>query len=136
MDKFQTAKQELTFEHNVETALCHADPVHVRMILENILSNANKYTPDKGVITMTLKNTPTRIKVTVKDSGVGISRHDIPKLFQKFSRINNSLTTTAGGSGLGLYWVKKLVALHGATISVHSKLGQGSTFTVTFMKST
>lgn len=136
MDKFQALEQKLTFDHNVETALCQADPVHVRMILENILSNANKYTPNKGVITVTLKNTPTRIKVAVKDSGVGISRQDIPKLFQKFSRINNSLTTTAGGSGLGLYWVKKLVALHGATISVRSKPDQGTIFTVTFIKNT
>ncbi|MDB5182528.1 MAG: putative histidine kinase [Candidatus Saccharibacteria bacterium] len=131
-DKFNAAQQQVTYIHNVESAIYSADPVHLRMVLENLLSNANKYTPDKGKIAIKLTQTKTKIKVSVKDTGVGISKRDIPKLFYKFSRINNPLTTTAGGSGLGLYWVKKLVMLHGAEIKVSSAPKKGSTFTVIF----
>ncbi|CAN5390803.1 hypothetical protein BH10PAT3_BH10PAT3_6440 [soil metagenome] len=133
-DKFKAVQQELVFEQNAETAPYHSDPAHLRMIFENLLSNANKYTPDGGKVIVNLTEKPRGFVVSVSDTGVGIRKHDIPKLFQKFSRINNSLTTTAGGSGLGLYWVKKLVTLHGATIRVKSKLNVGTTFTVTFPK--
>lgn len=133
-DKFKVAKQKIIFNHKVKAAYLPSDLVHVRMIFENLLSNANKYTPNGGKITIDLIENTTNIKVAIKDTGVGISAQDIPKLFQKFSRIHNPLATTAGGSGLGLYWVKKLVDLHNASIRVNSKLNEGTTFTVNFPK--
>lgn len=133
-DKFNDAHQSLEFIHADKTVSLIADPVHVKMIFENILSNANKYTSNGGIITVTVTTTKNKIKVAIQDTGVGIRPGDLSKLFVKFSRIDNPLTTTAGGSGLGLYWVKKLVILHDASIHVSSKIGKGTTFTVAFTR--
>ncbi|HSH18079.1 MAG TPA: ATP-binding protein [Candidatus Saccharimonadales bacterium] len=68
--------------------------------------------------------------IAVTDEGVGIDPADVDKLFHKFARIDNPLSTTVGGTGLGLYWAKKIIDLHGGTIAVTSKPDMGSTFTV------
>ncbi len=132
--KYKNARQSVSYKHTVRSAYCNADPVHMRMILENILSNAHKYTPIGKKIEVTLSEGPHNIKITVKDEGVGIQKKDIPKLFQKFSRIDNPLAASAGGSGLGLFWVKKLVTLHNGSIRVSSKINEGTTFTILLPK--
>jgi signal transduction histidine kinase len=115
-----------------------ARPVHIsidvdlfRMVIDNLISNASKYTPEKGNILVTLKEEVGSVLLSVKDNGVGIAANDIPKLFKKFSRIDNSLSTKVGGTGLGLYILKQIIEMHKGTIEVKSKPGQGTLFTIT-----
>lgn len=132
--KFNKSRQVVTFRHNQTISLYNADPVHMRMVVENILSNAHKYTPEGKAIDVDITETSTQVSIAVKDQGVGILKKDIPKLFQKFSRIDNPLAAVAGGTGLGLFWVKKLVTLHNGKISVSSVINEGTTFTVILPK--
>ncbi|MBA3758607.1 PAS domain-containing sensor histidine kinase [Candidatus Saccharibacteria bacterium] len=112
-----------------ESVFCKVDPLHIRMVLENLLDNARKYTPGASSVTVEIVLSPQNVKVLVSDKGIGIAAEDIPKLFQKFSRVHGSLSSV-GGTGLGLYWAKKLVMLHDGNISVTSKPDVGSTFTL------
>ncbi|HSX46857.1 MAG TPA: ATP-binding protein, partial [Patescibacteria group bacterium] len=106
------------------------DQLQMRMVFENLLDNANKYSPKGGDVTVNINTKPKKIIIKVQDQGIGIARTDISKLFHKFSRINNP-KSIVGGTGLGLYWAKKLVELHNGTIKASSQLGKGTTFTVT-----
>ena len=101
------------------------------MALENIIDNAGKYSPPGKKIKISLSKTKTSLVISVKDSGVGIAKKDLPKLFRKFSRVDNPLSIAAGGTGLGLYWAKKIIRLHRGSISVTSTPNQGSTFAIT-----
>lgn len=107
------------------------DKHFIRMLVENLISNASKYTPDNGTIGIGLTATPQKVELRITDSGVGISKDDQTKLFQRFSRIENELSTIRGGSGIGLYLVKRIVTLHSGDIRVVSRVGKGSSFIVT-----
>ncbi len=111
-----------------------ADSGYLRMALENIISNADKYTPEGGTIKVELKKVLGAVNLTVKDTGVGIEQKDLGKLFAKFSRIHNQLSVQAGGTGVGLYLASEIVRLHGGSIRVYSKVGQGTTFTITLVE--
>ncbi len=104
----------------------------VRTVIDNLIDNAIKYSPAEATITLTLNHTDGGAVLTVKDSGVGIAPSDQEKIFEKFARSSATSTKNIGGTGLGLYWVKTILELHDATISVESALGQGSTFTIFF----
>lgn len=106
------------------------DGHYFRMALDNLVDNASKYTPSGGKITVRARKEDTHLSITVTDTGVGIATEDIGRLFQKFSRIPNELSEEVGGSGLGLYWVQRVVALHEGTVSVTSTPGKGTVFTV------
>jgi PAS domain S-box-containing protein len=124
-------KKDLTlqFKSSVEQANCKVDPLHIRMVFENLLDNARKYSPEYKRVIINLKKSPSLCTITIQDQGVGIDEKDIPKLFQKFSRVDNPLSAV-GGTGLGLYWVKKLITLHNGSIEVSSKVSVGTTFTI------
>lgn len=100
------------------------------MVMENLVSNAIKYTPEKGVVTVRLVRRANRWVLTVKDTGVGIDKKDFSKLFKQFSRITNSRSDFVTGTGVGLYLAHHLTILHGGSISVSSTKSRGSTFTV------
>lgn len=100
------------------------------MVMENLVSNAIKYTPPKGVVTVRLVRRGSRWVLTVKDTGVGIDKKDFSKLFKQFSRITNARSDSVTGTGVGLYLAHHLTVLHGGTISVSSTQARGSTFTV------
>lgn len=102
----------------------------LRMVVENLITNAVKYTPENGQVDIHLIRRANRWVITVKDTGVGIAKGDFPKLFQQFSRINNPRSDYVTGTGVGLYLAHHLTILHGGTISVSSSIGKGSTFTV------
>jgi PAS domain S-box-containing protein len=104
------------------------DPSHLRQILSNIIDNAIKYTPVQGAITIDFRRKKGYLITRVNDSGVGIQHEDIPKLFERFERIDNPLSVQAGGSGLGLFIVKSLIERQGGKIWVVSSPGRGSTF--------
>lgn len=106
------------------------DSGYLRMAVENLISNADKYTAEGGTITVSLRERWGGVRIAVRDTGVGIAPEDVDKLFTKFSRIHNQLSIKAGGSGIGLYLASEIVKLHGGTLSVSSKLGKGTTFTI------
>jgi signal transduction histidine kinase len=109
----------------------YIDPHYMRMVLENLLTNAVKYTPDGGTITLKLtKAMGGVIDIRIADTGVGINNEVQADIFEKFTRVENELSTDVNGSGVGLYLTKQIVELHGGTISVESKPGEGSTFIV------
>lgn len=130
-DKFKNKRQGISFKHSHPEIITSVDPDRMRMIIENIIDNAGKYSPESENVFVELKQASDRIEFSVTDNGVGIAKKDLSQLFRKFSRVDNELSTLVGGTGLGLYWVKKMVALHGGTIVVTTKLHQGSTFTIT-----
>ncbi len=106
----------------------------LRTAMENLLTNASKYTPDKGAIKVSLSDTVEHIILVVQDNGVGIDDRDLRRLFIKFSRINNAFSIKMAGTGLGLYIVKTIADLLDGQVGVKSKPGAGSTFTFKISK--
>ncbi|HEX7259892.1 MAG TPA: HAMP domain-containing sensor histidine kinase [Candidatus Saccharimonadia bacterium] len=106
----------------------------LRTAMENLIANATKYTPSKGTIHIQLGQSKGHIILAVTDTGVGIADKDLPRLFVKFSRINNALSIKVAGTGLGLYIVKTIARLLHGSITVTSKYGTGSTFTLRISK--
>ena len=103
------------------------DPDHFREVTANLIENAIKYTKT-GEIVVDVTGDPSTVVVSVTDSGIGIPAEDIPHLFQKFYRVDNSETREIGGTGLGLYLVRRLVENMSGNIRVESEYGSGSTF--------
>lgn len=106
------------------------DQKYFRMVLENLIDNASKYTYELGIIMVSLEADDEALIIRINDSGVGIAEADIATLFTKFNRIPNELSASVTGTGLGLYWVQKVVELHGGKISVESQLQKGSSFII------
>ncbi len=106
------------------------DQTYLRMAIENIMHNATVYTPEDGSITVTLKTRRNQCELSIADTGVGIRKEDMSKLFEKFSRIHNPLSVAAGGSGIGLYLASEIVRLHGGKIEVESKWRSGTIFAI------
>ena len=96
----------------------------------NLIENASKYSPNGKQITVRATQTPQATTIRVQDEGVGIEPADQAKIFEKFTRIDNTMSDTVNGSGLGLYWVQRIITLHGGTIKVESELGKGTTFVI------
>lgn len=122
--------QRLLFKHPPRSIAASVDPDVFRMVLENLIDNALKYTYPGKTIEVTLRSIRAHIIITVRDEGIGIRDADIERLFQKFIRLDSPLSVSAGGTGLGLYWVKKVLQLHNAAIEVKSGVGHGTTFTI------
>jgi signal transduction histidine kinase len=104
------------------------DHQRILQVLTNLVANAIKFTPPRGAVSIAACFAQGRLRVEVTDTGVGIAPEDLPKLFQRFSQLDMSVTRKAGGTGLGLSISKALVEAHGGTIGVTSEQGQGSTF--------
>lgn len=102
----------------------------LRAIMENLIGNAIKYTPDGGEIWVNVRGDGDKVLINVTDTGIGISADDISHLFQKFYRVDNSQTRQIGGTGLGLYLVKERVNAMGGRVWAESAFGDGSTFYV------
>lgn len=107
------------------------DPVALREVIDNLISNALRYTPVGGDVVVSCERDGEEINVTVEDNGIGISKDDQRKLFTKFYRVHGGLATGSGGSGLGLYISKSIMELHKGSIWVTSQEGVGSVFHLT-----
>jgi PAS domain S-box-containing protein len=127
---FKVRQQTLSLSMPRKPVMAQVDMQLLRMVIENIIDNAGKYSPEGKAIEIDLTCTDSHATIAVTDHGVGIRKADRTKLFQKFSRIDNELPMPADGSGLGLYWAKKIVDLHRGHIEVTSKAKQGSTFRI------
>lgn len=107
-----------------------ADKERIEQVIINIISNAVKYTPDGGKISVSAKASGKGVEIKVSDTGMGIPEEDIPHIFERFYRVEKSRTSETGGTGLGLAIAKEIVESHSGNISMTSKLGRGSTVTI------
>jgi signal transduction histidine kinase len=140
-------RQTCTVEENPEPLEVVADHVRVRQILFNLLSNASKFTPEEGTISLSAVRTPVPLPipgersgetprlvtreavwVSVRDSGIGVRAEDRDKLFKVFSQVDSSASRQQQGTGLGLALCKQFVEMHGGAIGAESIFGEGSTF--------
>ena len=114
-----------------EAGVIKADRSKFKQVLYNLLSNAVKFTPPPGQITLTVKDSPSQLTVSVQDTGIGMKPEDLPKLFREFEQIDGSYTRRYQGTGLGLALCRRFVQMHGGRIWAESQFGKGSTFTFT-----
>ncbi len=103
-------------------------------IFTNLISNAIKYTPENGKVWVALSEEGGFVKASVSDTGIGIEEENLPRIFDKFYRVKTKETRQIVGTGLGLSIVKSIVAAHLGSISVESKAGAGTTFTILLPK--
>lgn len=121
---------ELVLSIPPDLPLVPADPLRLRQVLYNLLSNALKFTEPSGTVRLTASVRDDRLVVAVSDTGIGIRKENLDRLFQEFEQIDPSERSKIEGSGLGLLLTRRLVELHGGTIHAESEWGKGSTFTV------
>jgi two-component system phosphate regulon sensor histidine kinase PhoR len=130
----EAKKLDLQFSAPSETPLISADRNSMEGIFTNLISNAIKYTPEGGKVWVTLGDEGGFVKATVSDTGIGIKKEDLPRIFDKFYRVKTTETRQIVGTGLGLSIVKSIVDAHLGSISVESEDGGGTIFTVSFPK--
>ncbi|HEU4683991.1 MAG TPA: ATP-binding protein [Nitrospira sp.] len=119
-----------------EPALCAlGNPEQLHRVFLNLLDNAIRHTPTHGRVHVHLKRERSRVEVAVSDTGEGIPPEHLPRIFDRFYRVDTSRSQEQGGAGLGLAIVKEIADAHGATIHVESVLGKGSCFTISFPRS-
>jgi signal transduction histidine kinase/CheY-like chemotaxis protein len=126
--KKTTLIKEFSDEDPLEVLM---DAGKVKQIVTNLISNAFKFTPEGGTITIVASKRDHQVEVRVKDTGIGIPQEEYEKIFDRFYQIDSSLTRKAGGTGIGLNIAKKYVEMHGGHIWVESEVGKGSTFSFT-----
>ncbi|GAA2511076.1 HAMP domain-containing sensor histidine kinase [Winogradskya humida] len=108
----------------------NADPVRLRQIVGNLVSNAIRYTPPEGTVSVTAEVTGTELTIVVRDTGTGIAPGDLPKIFDRFWRADTSRARATGGSGLGLPIARQLAEAHGGTLTARSSPGGGTTMSL------
>ncbi len=123
-------QQSLTLDLPEEPACVLGDAGRITQIITNLLSNAHKYTPIGGHVTVSVHAEDGHVRIDVCDTGVGLSPAEQAQIFTRFYRAHNRTTQDAGGTGLGLAITRSLVELHGGVITVASAPGEGSTFSV------
>ncbi|WP_409467463.1 sensor histidine kinase [Streptomyces sp. HC307] len=107
-----------------------ADPVRMRQVLGNLISNALRHTPTGGTVTVTARDSGDLAVLTVEDTGSGIAPEDLPHVFERFWRAEKSRSRHTGGSGLGLSIVRQFVEAHGGTVTADSEPGKGAVLTI------
>jgi len=114
----------------------YADKQKIYRAILNLVSNALKYKREgSGIVEINLKDNHDKVDVIIEDNGVGIPQEDLRRIFERFYRVDKSRSKDKGGSGLGLSIVKHIVEAHNSQIKVSSKVGEGSTFWFSLMKS-
>lgn len=124
----------VTIRHPPNPVRGHWDPLRLEQVLVNLLTNAAKYQPDGGTITVEIEESPGDAFVRVRDQGIGIAPDDIERLFEPFARAGTAVAHQITGMGLGLYISSQLVRLHGGELTVESQPGEGSAFTIRLPK--
>lgn len=130
IDRFEMTKtQHISFKRNIpkDELYIEMDTDKITQVLDNIISNALKYSPEGGKVTFTIDVLSAEIQIRVKDEGVGIPQDSLNKIFDRFYRVDKARTRQLGGTGLGLAIAKEMVYAHGGDIWAQSKEGQGTT---------
>ncbi len=122
--------------HNEEVSMIHGDPDLLELAIMNLLENGVKYSEEAAKITITVEEGSDAVKLTIADQGVGIPEGDLDKIFERFFTVDKARSRRMGGAGLGLSIVEAIISKHKAKIEVASTWEKGTTFTLTFQKST
>lgn len=117
-------------DYQISPIWVEIDTDKMTQVLDNILNNAIKYSPDGGKITFSMKTTDSQLIVSISDEGLGIPKADLPKIFDRFYRVDKARSRAQGGTGLGLAIAKEIVKQHKGFIWAKSEYGHGSTFTI------
>ncbi|WP_226677520.1 two-component system histidine kinase PnpS [Mesobacillus jeotgali] len=117
-----------------EEAVIEGDPDRLKQVLINLVSNAITYTPNGGSVEISLTDQENSVSVVIKDSGIGIEKSEITRIFERFYRVDKARSRNSGGTGLGLAIVKHIVEAHKGHIEVDSQIGKGTTFTIKLFK--
>lgn len=138
MDRYQpqTRRHTLTAEFADDFPVVHGDPRRLEQVLDNLVSNALKYSPQGGPVRIAGQTTPAEVLLTVQDSGVGVPWGEQERIFERFYRVEGPETRAAAGTGLGLYLTRAIVQAHGGHIWVESVPGYGATFFVALPRET
>ena len=127
----EASRKGILLDVSVEPGLyVEADEDRLRQIVMNLLSNGINYTPEGGRVSVKVDGDDDHIRIRISDTGIGIPKKDLPRIFERFYRVDKARSRSSGGTGLGLSIVKHLVELHKGTIAVDSKVGAGSVFTI------
>ncbi|MBL7974144.1 MAG: HAMP domain-containing histidine kinase, partial [Candidatus Kapabacteria bacterium] len=140
-DIIQNAKDSIALQVDAKGGIVHcnmeaeypfvfADEMHIRNVMLNLLDNAIKYTTNEPVLTITSRNVEGGVNVTVRDNGIGITKENQKRVFEKLYRVPTGNVHNVKGFGLGLSYAKAIVDAHGGDISVSSEFGEGSEFTI------
>ncbi len=131
-DRAQTKNLSLSFDPRGmdDETMVLADEEAIRQIIDNLIDNAIKYTPEGGTVSVTGHSDRNSASIEVSDTGIGIPRADLPRIFERFYRVDKARSRELGGTGLGLSIVKHLMQSIGGQIDVTSRVGAGSRFTV------
>ena len=120
----------VAFKNKAKSPIIEADKFHISNVIFSLLDNADKYSPDKPMITLITENTPKGLRLTVADKGIGIVKDAQKRVFDKFYRVPTGDVHDVKGFGLGLTYAKMIVEAHGGTIQVESKMNEGSQFSI------
>nr|MBQ4319021.1 HAMP domain-containing protein [Clostridia bacterium] len=120
----------LKFEKRGDLPMITADKEKIEQVVINIISNSIKYTPDGGLVILRARSNGQSVFISVSDNGVGIPEEDLPRLFERFYRVEKARTTDTGGTGLGLAIAKEIAEAHGGSIGIRSKVGSGTEVTI------
>ena len=123
-------KYELVRDYPITSVWIEIDTDKMTQVIDNILNNAIKYSPDGGKITVSMKTTDDQMILSISDQGLGIPKEDLPKIFDRFYRVDKARSRAQGGTGLGLAIAKEIVKQHNGFIWAKSEYGKGSTFTI------
>ncbi len=127
-------KIKLFFQHPTHDVSLSIDPDQFEKVLLNLLSNALKFTPEKGKVTVYIEDTDKAVSLTVEDTGIGIPTDMLETVFDRFSQVDGSASRSHEGTGIGLSLVREIVSLHGGTISAMSTLEKGTRISVEMRK--
>ncbi len=123
-------KYELVRDYPITSVWIEIDTDKMTQVIDNILNNAIKYSPDGGKITVRMKTTDDQMILSISDQGLGIPKEDLPKIFDRFYRVDKARSRAQGGTGLGLAIAKEIIKQHNGFIWAKSEYGKGSTFTI------
>jgi two-component system sensor histidine kinase VicK len=132
----ENKKQSLTCEFSPNDIYIWADKDRVTQVINNIITNSIKYSPEGAKINVKVHEDKNYVMISVQDNGMGISKDDLPRIFERFYRVDKARSRAMGGTGLGLAIAKEIMDLHGGKIVVESQLGFGTTMTLCFLKNT
>ena len=131
VERIRTTGDGVRIESSVRPVTVRGARSDLALLLRNLLDNAVRYSPGGGGVQVRLSERDGRAILEVEDSGIGIPRRDLPRIFERFYRVDRARSRETGGTGLGLSIARHVVELHGGRIEAESELGQGSTFRVT-----
>ena len=123
-------KYELVRDYPITSVWIEIDTDKMTQVIDNIINNAIKYSPDGGKITVTMKTTDDQMILSISDQGLGIPKQDLPRIFDRFYRVDRARSRAQGGTGLGLAIAKEIIKQHKGFIWAKSEYGKGSTFTI------